>query len=166
MKHLFPILTFFFVFFSSFSFAQQYAAMVELVEEDKGKATFRVETQAEKKKEAEDIAAKALFYTLFYNGVEGFGIDDFNIGTPLIEKENKYYVEKFLANKYKGFVIGSQLEGEPTKDESGLFKVYAIVQINKEALIRDLKINKIIEDDEIKEKTPQDNITPKRKLGY
>ena len=45
-------------------------------------------------------------------------------------------------------------------------QVYAIVQINKEALIRDLKINKIIEDDEIKEKTPQDNITPKRKLGY
>ena len=42
MKHLFPILTFFFVFFSSFSFAQQYAAMAELVEEDKGKATFRV----------------------------------------------------------------------------------------------------------------------------
>ena len=166
MKHLFPILTFFFVFFSSFSFAQQYAAMAELVEEDKGKATFRVETQAEKKKEAEDIAAKALFYTLFYNGVEGFGIDDFNIGTPLIEKENKYYVEKFLANKYKGFVIGSQLEGEPTKDESGLFKVYAIVQINKEALIRDLKINKIIEYDEIKDKTPQDNINPKRKLGY
>ena len=166
MKHLFPILTFFFVFFSSFSFAQQYAAIAELVEEDNGRAIFRVETQAEKKKEAEDMAAKALFYTLFYSGVEGFGLDDFNIGTPLIENENKYYVEKFLENKYKGFVIGSQLEGEPTKDESGLFKVYAIVQINKEALIRDLKINKIIEDDEIKEKTPQDNITPKRKLGY
>ena len=166
MKHLSPILTVFLLFFSTFSFAQQYAAIAEVVEGDNGRAIFRVETQAEKKKEAEDMAAKALFYTLFYSGVEGFGLDDFNIGTPLIENENKYYVEKFLENKYKGFVIGSQLEGEPTKDESGLFKVYAIVQINKEALIRDLKINKIIEDDEIKEKTPQDNITPKRKLGY
>ena len=166
MKHLSPILTVFLLFFSTFSFTQQYAAIAELVEEDNGRAIFRVETQAEKKKEAEDMAAKALFYTLFYSGVEGFGLDDFNIGTPLIENENKYYVEKFLENKYKGFVIGSQLEGEPTKDESELFKVYAIVQINKEALIRDLKINKIIEDDEIKEKTPQDNIPPKRKLGY
>lgn len=166
MRYLSPILIFFLLCFSTLSFAQQYAAIAELVEENKGLATFRVEAQAEKKKEAEDMAAKALFYILFYSGVEGFGIDDFNIGMPFIENENKYYVEKFLENKYKGFVVGSQMEGEPAKDESGFFKVYAIIQINKEALIRDLKINKIIIDDEIKQEAPQDNAPIRRKLGY
>lgn len=134
---------------------------VELLEIDETTATFRSEGFSGKKKGVIDAAKKTVFYKLFYEGVEGFNEDK-----KLIENENLYWQENFFKGDrapYNAFVKGAQPEGEVNELPTGEFHGFANIIINYEALIRTLKINKLIidENEPIEKPAPK----PKKKFG-
>lgn len=140
---------------------EKFIGQVELLELDETTATFRVEGIAAKKKDVLDVAKKTVFYKLFYEGVEGINDD-----RKLVEQEKKYWLENFFrGNKapYNGFVKGAQLEGKTEVIPTGEYRSFANVVIHHESLIRTMKINGVItnEDAPKKEKEP----APSRDFG-
>ena len=117
---------------------------------------------SEKKKDVLEASTKKLFYKLLYEGVEGFNDDQ-----KLVEQEKKFWLENFFKGgdraPYNGFVKGVQLDGTietlPTKEYRG----FANVVVNYESLIRTLKINHLIVDEETQKVEPE--AKPKRGFG-
>ena len=134
---------------------------VELLELDETTATFRAEGLSDKMKGVLEAATKNLFYKLFYEGVEGFNDDQ-----KLVEQEKKFWLDNFFKGgdraPYNGFVKGIQLDGAietlPTKEYRG----FANIVVNYESLIRTLKINHIIVDEETQKVAPE----PKEKREF
>jgi len=139
---------------------ETYGGSVEIMELDDSRATFSsVGIDAA----ADDVlvaAEKNLFQKLLYDGVEGFNDDK-----PLVErnspvldgffhakyqkelmgiKTGKQNVKNSLA--YRAYVISSQLDGTPKKNEEGKFVGTAIIIINSASLVNYLKMNKVILD--------------------
>lgn len=162
MKRLFLLLTLIIggaIF--SLKAQEKLTGQVELLEIDETTATFRSEGFSGKKKEVIEVAKKTVFHKLFHEGVEGFNED-----RKLIENDNKFWLENFFKGEkapYHGFVKGAQLEGEVEELPTGEFHGFANIVINHEALIRTMKINKLIIDENapIEEPTPK----PKKKFG-
>lgn len=147
--------------FLSLRAQEKLTGQVELLEIDETTATFRSEGFSDKKKDVIEVAKKTVFHKLFDEGVEGFNDDK-----KLIEKENKYWLETFFQGDkapYHGFVKGAQLEGEVEELPTGEYHGFANVVVNYEALIRTLKINKLIIDKNapLEEPAPK----PKKKFG-
>ncbi len=136
------------------------AGTVELIELDSSIATFHVECFAHKKKDIIESAQITTLYKLLYEGVEGFNED-----RKLIENENKYWLESFFKGKnapYIGYVKGTRLEGEVEELPTGQYRGFAIVSVNYDSLIRTLKINKII----IDENASEEKVEPKEPKGF
>lgn len=147
--------------FISLKAQERLTGQVDLLEIDETTATFRSEGFSDKKKDVIEIAKMTVFNKLFHEGVEGFNEDK-----KLIENENKYWLENFFKGEkapYHGFVKGAQLEGEVEQLPTGEYHGFANVVINYEALIRTMKINKLIIDENapIEEPAPK----PKKKFG-
>lgn len=139
---------------------EKLTGQVELLEIDETTATFRSEGFSAKKKDMIETAKKTVFYKLFYEGVEGFNEDK-----KLIENENLYWEENFFKGDrapYHAFVKGAQLGGEVEQLPTGEYHGFANVVINYEALIRTMKINKLI----IDENAPIDEPAPKPKKKF
>ncbi len=147
--------------FISLRAQEKLTGLVELLEIDETTATFRSEGFSDKKKDVIETAKKTVFHKLFHEGVEGFNEDK-----KLIENDNKFWLENFFEGEkapYHGFVKGAQLEGEVEELPTGEFHGFANIIVNYEALIRTLKINKLIIDENapIEEPAPK----PKKKFG-
>lgn len=146
--------------FLSIQAQEKLTGQVELLEIDETTATFHAEGFASKKKEVIEVAKKTVFHKLFHEGVEGFNEDK-----KLVENENKYWLETFFQGDkapYHGFVKGAQLEGEVEELPTGEYHGFANVVVNYEALIRTLKINKLI----IDENAPPEEPAPKPKKRF
>ncbi len=161
---------------------ETYGGSVEIMELDDNRVTFSsvgIDT------DADDVlvaAEKNLFQKLLYDGVEGFNDDK-----PLVER-NSPVLDGFFHGKYqkelmgiktgkrnvknslayRAYVISSQLEGEPKKNEEGKYAGTAIIVINNKSLVDYLKMNKVILDGDtvvIKEnvKTKRPNFLQRRR---
>ena len=102
MKHLATLL-FTFVLSATAISAQDYPQIVIHETSDAESATFTSLGVAKKSKDVADNAAQSLFYTLFYDGVDGV-----NGGRPLITTDNQEYVKNFLDSRYHLFVRYSE----------------------------------------------------------
>ena len=114
-----------------------YNAMATLLEQKGNKAVFSVEVDADKKKNLEPNAAEALMYLLLTRGVEGF-----ENGKPLMEKENPYWMKNIFFNGkspvYKGFVTATEMVSTP-QSVGGVVRATVKVSVNAQALLRALK---------------------------
>ncbi len=82
--------------------ADEYLQIISLLSSEGSQATFSSAGRAMDKKEVEANAAKSVFYTLFYQGVEGI-----NDGKPLVNQDNKLYTNSFFnsTNRYSFYVV-------------------------------------------------------------
>ncbi len=137
-----------------------YGGAVEIMEIDDNRATFTSVGIDSDDKKVLVAAEKNLFQKILYDGVEGFNDDK-----PLVERDSpvldaffhgKYQkelmgirtgtknVENSLA--YRAYVVNSQLEDEPRKNEEGKYTATAVIVVNCLTLRNYLKTNKVILD--------------------
>lgn len=121
--------------------AQEYSTAVELIEQTENSLIVRCIGMSEKKKEVEKAAVSSAFFTLFYRGITGY-----NNGVPLILKDNKYYVDKFLNERYVMFARNIELISiEKTKTNPKKFVATVKFEIALKPLIKDLTFEKLME---------------------
>lgn len=139
---------------------ETYGGAVEIIELDENRATFTSVGIDDDDKKVLVAAEKNLFQKLLYEGVEGFNDDK-----PLVERDSpvldaffhgKYQkelmgiktgtknVENSLA--YRAYVVSSQLEEVPRKNEEGKYSATAMIVVNCTTLRNYLKLNKVILD--------------------
>ena len=119
----------------------EYSTSATLIKSSEDILTVQSLGISDKKKEAVPNAIKSAFYTLFYRGITGY-----NNNKPLIQKNNQYYVDKFLENRYSMFVRSSKVLSEPEKNsDTKQYKAEVEVNILINALIKDLVFEKLME---------------------
>ena len=145
---------FFIVFLLAFpllSAAQEYSTAVTYVRHTDDVLTVQSVGLSEKKKEAADHAVKSAFYTLLYRGISGY-----NDNKPLIQRDNKYYVNKLLDSRYSMFVRNSSEIADTEREKSSkLYKAQVEVDILIKSLVKDLVFEKLM-DNPLSEITMQD----------
>lgn len=123
-------------------FGQEYSTSVELIEQTENALVVRsVGVSDKNKKQAEKLAVQSAFYTLFYRGISGY-----NNGAALILKDNKYYVNKFLEERYVQFARNIELisvEDVPSTPKKFMATVKLDIAIKP--LIKDLTLEKLME---------------------
>lgn len=122
-------------------FGQEYSTSVELIEQTENALVVRsVGVSDKNKKQAEKLAVQSAFYTLFYRGISGY-----NNGAALILKDNKYYVNKFLEERYVQFARNIELisvEDVPSTPKKFMATVKLDIAIKP--LIKDLTLEKLM----------------------
>lgn len=94
---------------------------------------------------------------MFYRGISGY-----NNNKPLIQRNNQYYVDKFLDNRYTMFVRSSKTLSEPEKlSDTKQYKAQVEVSILIKALVKDLVFEKLM-DNPLSEVTMEDT---KKEIG-
>jgi len=135
-----------------------YGGAVEIMEMDDNSATFSSVGIDENDKKVLIAAEKNLFQKLLYDGVEGFNDDK-----PLVERDtpilNEFFHSKYQKElmgiktvtknvenslAYRAYVISSQLEEEPKKNEEGKYTATAIIVVNCKTFRNYLINNKVI----------------------
>lgn len=137
---------------------ESYGEAVEIMELDGNRATFSSVGIDQNANDVLVAAEKNLFQKMLYEGIEGFNDDK-----PMVERDSpvldtffhgkyqkevmgikigKQNVKNSLA--YRAYVISSQLENEPKKNEEGKFMGTAMIIVNTASLTTFLKMNKII----------------------
>lgn len=118
--------------------AQDYAQIVTYESSDAVSATFTSVGIAKKSKGVEENAVLSLFYTLFYDGVDGV-----NGGRPLITTDNPEYINTFLTSRYPLFVKSVEETVKPAKNVNKIFQGTYTVTVVYGNLIKDLERNKV-----------------------
>lgn len=118
--------------------AQTYPQMVTFETSDDVAAVFTSVGIAEKSKDVAENAAKSLFYTLFYVGIDGV-----NDGKPLVTTDNKDYMNAFFASRYPFFVRANVELDKPEKNASKMFQGTCRITIVYSNLLKDLERNKV-----------------------
>lgn len=121
MKKFLNILLFIPLFFlPAASYGQEYLQIVSLESDNGTQGVFTSAGMGEKKKDVEVNAIKSLFYTLFFQGVEG--VAD---GKPLVAKPNVPYTNSFFNDmaRYSSYVTGTE-EIVKSKKNRELFSGY------------------------------------------
>lgn len=147
------------VFFSVTSWGQteEYSTSAILVNASDKVLTLQSYGMSEKKKDAVPNAIKSAFYTLFFRGVNGY-----NNNKPLIQRNNQYYIDKFLDNRYEMFVKSSKvLEGPDKNSDTKQYKAEVEIAILIDGLIKDLVFEKLM-DAPLSEMTMEDT---KQEIG-
>lgn len=117
-------------------FAQdEYSSAVTFVEATENILTVNSRGLSSHKRDAKTMAVKSAFHTLFYRGIDGY-----NGGKPLLTKDNTYYVEKFMANRYPMFVSQSIVQSDVEKTPTGQYACTMQVMILINSLVRDLVV--------------------------
>lgn len=133
MKRIF-ILSLAFVLSAAALSAQNYIQIITHESSDAESATFTSVGVASKAKDVADNAAESLFYTLFYEGVDGV-----NGGQPLITTDDKQYVKDFLASRYHFFVRSSVEMAKPEKNPNKQFQATYRITVVYGNLIKELE---------------------------
>jgi len=132
-------------------YSQEYSTSVTLVNQSDDILTVQSVGLSEKKKDAVEMAVKSAFYTLFYRGVNGY-----NNNKPMIQRNNQYFVDKFLSTRYNMFVRSKTELGETEKQpQSKTYKAQVEVNILIKSLVKDLVFEKLM-DNPLEEITMQD----------
>lgn len=137
MKHILLSIVAAFVLSGSIS-AQEYAQIVTFETSDAVSATFTSVGIAKRSKDVEENAVMSLFYTLFYDGVDGV-----NGGRPLITTDNPDYVNTFLTSRYPFFVKNVVETEKPEKNVNKIFQGTYTITIVYGNLIKDMERNKV-----------------------
>ena len=116
--------------------AQDYPQIVMYESSEDAMVTFTSLGASSKAKNVQENAAKSLFYTLFYSGVEGV-----NDGEPLITKDNPQYVNTFLASRYPLYVRTNVELTKPEKNASKIFQGDYRITVVYGNLIKELERN-------------------------
>ena len=131
--------------------AQDYSTSVTYVRHTDDILTVQSVGLSEKKKDAADHAVKSAFYTLLYRGISGY-----NDNKPLIQHDNKYYVNKLLDSRYSMYVRSfSEIADTEREKSSRLYKAQVEVNILIKSLVKDLVFEKLM-DPPLSEITMQD----------
>ena len=147
----------FLLFFPLFLVAQEYSTSVTYVRHTDDILTVQSVGLSKKKKDAVDYAVKSAFYTLLYRGISGY-----NDNKPLIQYDNKYYVNKLLDSRYSMFVRNSTEIADTEREKSSkLYKAQVEVDILIKSLMKDLVFEKLM-DNPLSEITMQDT---KKEVG-
>lgn len=115
-------------------YAQKYPQIVTFESQNAESATFTSVGAAERAKDVENNAAESLFYTLFYDGVEGI-----NASRPLISNDDKEYVKTFLSSRYHLFVRSNIEISKPEKNPSKIFQATYRITIVYSNLVKELE---------------------------
>lgn len=114
--------------------AQDYTQIVTLETSDGESATFTSVGVAAKSKDVANNAAESLFYTLFYEGVDGV-----NGGRPLITEDDKEYIGSFFASRYHLFVRSNEALEKPKKNPVKMFQATYRVTLVFSNLLKELE---------------------------
>ena len=137
MKHL-SLLFLSMTMLATSTMAQKtYDSEVTLLEQAEKTTLFSVQVEVDKKIDVEKNACEALLTTLLLKGVDGF-----NNGRPLSNKEAKYWRNEnslFKSNDNYMIYVTCQLEKEPVVTTSGKIKGVVYVMLNHENFIRYLE---------------------------
>ncbi len=128
--------------------AQEYLQVVSLESSFSSNGTFISAGQGKTKKDAQTDAIKSLFYTLFFQGVDGV-----NEGKPLVVKDNPMYTNTFFNSsaKYTSYVISSEDAGKFSKVD-GLMRGNTRITIRLNQLISDVRRNTGYQEQQAQEK--------------
>lgn len=118
--------------------AQEYVQIVTLENADDVSATFTSVGVSKKAKDVEENAVLSLFYTLFYEGVDGVNADH-----PLITTDNPDYVNTFMTSRYPFFVKSVVELEKPVKNVNKIYQGTYAITIVYSNLIKDLERNKL-----------------------
>ena len=118
--------------------AQNYPQVVMFETSDDVSATFTSLGVSDKAKDVEANAVASLFHTLFYSGVEGV-----NGGRPLVDTDNRDYVNTFMSSRYPFFVRSTVELAKPEKNASKMFQGTYRITLVYSNLIKDLERNKL-----------------------
>ncbi len=119
--------------------AQNYSNDVTLISDDGNTITLEVTASADKKKDAEVLATKSAFNTLFHNGIDGL-----KGGKPIFASEKKDYDYRFFTEaRYFNFISG---EAKTINTKKYNNKQHATVRltIGLKQLLNDLERNKVV----------------------
>ena len=114
--------------------AQDYPQVVTFETSDAESATFTSLGVASKSKDVAKIAAESLFYTLFYDGVDGV-----NGGHPLITADDKEYIKSFFESRYHFFVRANTQLAKPEKNPNKKFQALHRITVVYGNLIKELE---------------------------
>ena len=118
--------------------AQDYPMVVTLESSDAESATFTSLGVAAKSKDVALNAAESLFYTLFYQGVDGL-----NGGHPLITTDDKDYVKSFFESRYHFFVRSNTQLAKPEKNPNKKFQATHRITVVYGNLIKELERHQV-----------------------
>ncbi len=120
--------------------AENYLQMVTLKGQQGAAATFQSTGLHSEKKQVMGNAARSVFYTLFYMGVEGV-----NEGRPLVVNEKKAFTNQFIddGSDFYTYYVVDCVETEKPKKQGNNFRGIYQVQINLKKLMTDLEKNGI-----------------------
>lgn len=167
MKKFLNILLFIPLFFlPAASYGQEYLQIVSLESDNGTQGVFTSAGMGEKKKDVEVNAIKSLFYTLFFQGVEG--VAD---GKPLVAKPNVPYTNSFFNDmaRYSSYVTGTE-EIVKSKKTGNNFQGTFKITLRLRQLINDVRKNThydemMAEQPEIKLPNPTIIVVPYKKEG-
>lgn len=167
MKKFLNILLFIPLFFlPAASYGQEYLQIVSLESDNGTQGVFTSTGMGEKKKDVEVNAIKSLFYTLFFQGVEG--VAD---GKPLVAKPNVPYTNSFFNDmaRYSSYVTGTE-EIVKSKKTGNYFQGTFKITLRLRQLINDVRKNThydemMAEQPEIKLPNPTIIVVPYKKEG-
>ncbi len=167
MKKFLNILLFIPLFFlPAASYGQEYLQIVSLESDNGTQGVFTSAGMGEKKKDVEVNAIKSLFYTLFFQGVEG--VAD---GKPLVAKPNVPYTNSFFNDmaRYSSYVTGTE-EIVKSKKNGNYFQGTFKITLRLRQLINDVRKNThydemMAEQPEIKLPNPTIIVVPYKKEG-
>lgn len=167
MKKFLNILLFIPLFFlPAASYGQEYLQIVSLESDNGTQGVFTSAGMGEKKKDVEVNAIKSLFYTLFFQGVEG--VAD---GKPLVAKPNVPYTNSFFNDmaRYSSYVTGTE-EIVKSKKTGNNFQGTFKITLRLRQLINDVRKNThydemMAEQPEIKLPNPTIIVVPYKKDG-
>ena len=148
------------------SYGQEYLQIVSLESDNGTQGVFTSAGMGEKKKDVEVNAIKSLFYTLFFQGVEG--VAD---GKPLVAKPNVPYTNSFFNDmaRYSSYVTGTE-EIVKSKKTGNYFQGTFKITLRLRQLINDVRKNThydemMAEQPEIKLPNPTIIVVPYKKEG-
>jgi len=139
MKKIIALISFVFCLIcSNTAFSQSFSDEVSLISDSGDIITVAAAASAEKKKEAQDLAIKSAFNSLFHSGIEGI-----KNGVPMIAKKRSDYDFRFFnESRYIDYLAGEPQVNQ-SKKISNRHKVTVIVSINLRTLKKDLERNNL-----------------------
>lgn len=137
MKKIVSIFSFLICTLSLLHAQDDYLQVVSL-EADRGlQGVFHSAGVSDDKKGVEENAIKSLFYTLFFQGVEGV-----NEGQPLVCKPNEMYTKTFFnaSARYAAYIVNIEETDKPKKI-AGRYQGTMAITVKLRQLVNDVKKN-------------------------
>ena len=118
--------------------AQDYPQIVTFESSDAVSATFTSIGVSGKSKNVAQNAVESLFYSLFYNGVDGI-----NSGRPLISNQDEEYLDAFFDSRYNFFVRSTVELEKPKKNSNKKFQSTYRITVVYGNLVKELQRHKL-----------------------